>query len=213
MIMKKIFKKLIILTMLLGAFSVNAPEITTPNIVQAAKHKTKKTKAKTKSKTKKQAKSTKRKLRRKKVAVHHLIPWANVYIAISKSSPDYQPKIDAINAWNNTKTVKLNIVGSTKNAFIIISNADYGNTGWAGEEQEHITQSKVYSTIHLNDYFLNQVDYKIKVDVAEHELGHSIGLNHYDAGPSVMNPIIDPNHAYSIQPIDIQMVKKLYNEK
>ena len=46
------------------------------------------------------------------------------------------------------------------------------------------------------------------INTAEHELGHAIGLNHRN-DVSVMYP---QGSFYTIQPIDVQNVKKLYKE-
>ena len=47
------------------------------------------------------------------------------------------------------------------------------------------------------------------LNTAQHELGHSIGLEHNSAVASVMEP---KGGKTSIQPVDINNVKKLYSK-
>lgn len=49
--------------------------------------------------------------------------------------------------------------------------------------------------------------------MAEHKLGHAIGLEHNDSQPSVMNSAVTDQRAYTIQQCDIDAVKAIYNEK
>lgn len=186
-------------------------------ITQAAKRKSSRRHVKRVKKQRKKRRKVDHKKRSKKkvkVKTRQTIPWANVYIAISPKAEDYQAARDAVKAWTATKSVKFKFVKKAKQAFIIIRRKNYGDTNWAGEEQyKRSGKRTIVSQIRLNDYFLNQVDYPIKVDVVEHELGHSIGLDHNDAEPSVMNSIIDPTQAYPIQQVDIDNVKALYDEK
>ncbi|NRO46648.1 matrixin family metalloprotease [Lactobacillus helveticus] len=49
--------------------------------------------------------------------------------------------------------------------------------------------------------------------MAEHELGHAIGLNHNDTEPSVMNPAVSDENAYTIQKCDIEAVKRIYHKR
>ncbi len=69
------------------------------------------------------------------------------------------------------------------------------------------------SIIYLNDYYLNQLSSHIQLAVAEHELGHAIGLNHNDTEPSVMNPAVSDENAYTIQKCDIEAVKRIYHKR
>lgn len=212
--MKKLLKKIIVLTMLLGSIGTTAEVIQPEATVQAAK-KTKKHSRKSRVKKSKlrvdsRKKGKKRKLKRKK----NLIPWANVYINSNDNSADYRATVNAINAWNNTKTVKFRIVNNPSYAYITVNHANYGRVPWAGEEiTRKSSKGVIRSEIRLNDYYMAMVDEQVQIDVAEHELGHSMGLQHLDGQPSVMNTVLNPEQAYSIQPVDIATVKALYHEK
>ena len=67
--------------------------------------------------------------------------------------------------------------------------------------------------MYLNQAYLLSPEYNYSyqqiVNTAEHELGHVIGLSHTDE-MSVMQPA---GSLYSIQQLDIDNVKQLYNEK
>lgn len=209
----KILQKLTVVVMLLGSFSfyeaTNEPAITT---VQAAKKRSKRKTHRTHTRRSKKLRVDRKRTTKKKQLkkrVQQNIPYGTVYIKISKSSPDYSAAVDAIKGWNATKVVRLYIVKKASSAYITMKDGNYGNTSWAGEE----IASARSSEIRLNDYYLNFFNHQLKVDVAEHELGHSIGLGHISSVPSVMNPVLNPDQAYSIQPVDIMAVKYLYHEK
>lgn len=121
---------------------------------------------------------------------------------------------DAINAWNATGVVKLIVIKSPANAYLTIKNGNYGNTSWAGETTTRQSSTgKRSAEILLNNFYDAYLSYQSQVNVAEHELGHAIGLNHIDSQPSVMNSAISPDRSYPIQPIDIETVKAIYREK
>lgn len=60
---------------------------------------------------------------------------------------------------------------------------------------------------------MHQTAPQVGLAIAEHELGHAIGLMHDDSQPSVMNSAISPDRAYLIQSCDIMTVKAIYHEK
>lgn len=214
-------KKIIVLTMLLGGLTTPIVEQVEPT--QAATVKTKKTTKKVNKTKKKRVKikvDTNKKKKNKAVkfvkkAPATQIPTAKVYINLPSESRDYQITQEALQAWNNTKVIHFKQVTNYRKANIIINSDNYGNTGWAGVTQmPAVPRGYLYgSIISLNDYFLNQVNPEIALSVAEHELGHAIGLEHNDTEPSVMNSAVTDQRAYTIQPCDIAAVKALYNEK
>lgn len=70
------------------------------------------------------------------------------------------------------------------------------------------------SHIHLNMYEMNgcddhEPDPDFAIVAIEHELGHAIGLNHSKDPDTLM--YADAHN--TIQPSDVQAVKKLYHEK
>lgn len=214
--------------MLLGGFASSAPVVNPTSPVEAAT----KIKAKTKKKTPK--KSTKKKAKKvpklkvdssknkKDKAVKFVkkskknqIPTATVFIYIKRSDPNYQTVQDALKAWNDTKAIKFKQVSSYQKAQIIVTAHDYGETSWAGlTEMPDTPRGYLYgSVVYLNNYYLRQSTQEVALSVAEHELGHAIGLQHNDSQPSVMNSSVTEENAYTIQPCDIAAVKAIYNEK
>ena len=121
----------------------------------------------------------------------------------------------AMNAWNDTKAINFKQVTDYRKANIIVNAGNYSNTGWAGITQlPAVPRGYLYgSIISLNNFFLDQVNLEIALSVAEHKLGHAIGLEHNDSQPSVMNSAVTDQRAYTIQQCDIDAVKAIYNEK
>ena len=192
----KFLKKILVLTMLLSA--VGSIEIFNPPApVQATVHKKAKSRKKiTKIKidSGKKARAIKQKKSKSK---KNRIPTANVLIYLNSNNPDYQ------------------LVQNLKKANILVTSGNYGETTWAGlTEMKNVPRGYLYgSIIYLNDYYLNQINSHIQLAVAEHELGHAIGLTHNDKEPSVMNPAVTEENAYTIQKCDIAAVKRIYHRK
>lgn len=209
--MKKLIQKLVILTMLLSAWGTGVNIYEPANNVVQANRRVHHRRVKRHRQRRRKVIQHKSRIRKSR-GIH--TAWANVYLDISKKSPDYQVALDGINAWNETKAVKFRIVDKFSYALIWIRHGNYGNTGWAGIEQyKKLKKKRMVSEVKLNDFFMNEVDYPVKLAVVEHELGHSLGLEHNDKVPSVMTSMIDPDHPIHIQAVDIAKVKQLYHEK
>ena len=69
------------------------------------------------------------------------------------------------------------------------------------------------ATVYLNSFHVKNNYYQKNggklLNTAQHELGHAIGLDHNSAVASVMEP---KGGKTSIQPVDINNVKKLYGK-
>lgn len=225
--MNKLFRKIVILLALITGIGV-VTEIYSPTPVEAvkktaAKKKTKKNVKKKKQKAKKVKKSEKKTNQKIKIdsaktnkqAVAKLQhPTANVFINISRSDPNYYVVLAAMQAWNNTGTFTFKQMQNPAKANIRVTSNNYGATTWGGlTEMPNVPQGYRYgSSIYLNDYFMHNTSPQIGLAIAEHELGHAIGLMHDDSQPSDMNSAINVDQAYLIQPCDIAAVKAIYHE-
>lgn len=141
-------------------------------------------------------------------------PTANVYLDLSNVTLR-SASIDALNAWNNTGAFTFRITQNKNDAQIIIKAMNDASTNAAGltnTQYNSLTGHLIKATVKLNSYYLLNQYYGYNmnriVNTAEHELGHAIGLDHRD-DVSVMYP---QGSFYTIQPIDVQNVKKLYKE-
>ena len=129
---------------------------------------------------------------------------------------------DAINAWNQTGAFHFQLTTNPK-APITLGEQDLSSTksdnGIETSQELGVTNVSYYPEQHL----LAKADVKLDNDpmllnnnrqyiswVAEHELGHAIGLAHTDQNAnSVMVPV---NPTHGITNNDIITVKQLYNE-
>lgn len=123
--------------------------------------------------------------------------------------------ITGLNAWNNTGAFNFQLTNNKKDAQIVIQAMDDSSTNAAGltsTEYNSLTNHLLHATVRLNSFYLLNPNYGYSnnriVNTVEHELGHAIGLSHSN-GVSVMYP---QGSFYTIQPSDIQNVKKLYHE-
>lgn len=148
-------------------------------------------------------------------------PNKNVTIAItSTNSRTKQAFLDAINAWNNTGSIKFQLVNRDQDANIIADDKDlssgdqdYGDvtTEELGQtDTEYNPNTKILnhaeSSLDINKLASSSREYRMWV--AEHELGHAIGLNHADQhADSVMVPA---NPKTGITSMDINAVNSLY---
>ncbi|OYR86771.1 matrixin family metalloprotease [Lactobacillus taiwanensis] len=140
---------------------------------------------------------------------------ATVYLDLSNPTLK-QAAIDGINIWNNTGAFNFKMTNDKNNAKIIIKAMNDGQTNAAGltdTQYNSLTGHLIKATVNLNSYYLLNPSYGYNhgriVNTVEHELGHAIGLVHKD-GISVMYP---QGSFYTIQPSDVEDVKKLYQEQ
>ena len=120
---------------------------------------------------------------------------------------------EAINSWNQTGAFTFQIINDKDKADIVATEMNDGNVSAAGEAESQtnlLTKRFTHVTVRLNSYYLLDRRYGYSheriVNTAAHELGHAIGLDHNEE-ESVMQ---SAGSFYSIQPIDIQAVKDLY---
>ena len=120
---------------------------------------------------------------------------------------------EAIDAWNQTGAFTFQIINDKEEADIVATEINDGNVSAAGEAESQtnlLTKRFTHVTVRLNSYYLLDRRYGYSheriVNTAAHELGHAIGLDHNEE-ESVMQ---SAGSFYSIQPIDIQAVKDLY---
>ncbi|WP_283679824.1 M57 family metalloprotease [Lentilactobacillus sp. Marseille-Q4993] len=137
-------------------------------------------------------------------------PTASINI---NSNSDAYKKVwkTAINDWNRTETFKFQLTNSMEADVIAGTSSSYGNN-YSG-----MTYSKFTSlgSIQHVDAYINPKAFKIysystkeKVIVAQHELGHALGLSHNQARKSVM---YKANRNVIIQDVDIKGVHVLYS--
>lgn len=140
---------------------------------------------------------------------------ATLYLDLNNQTLD-QATREAIQAWNDTGAFTFKITTNRKKADVVITTMDNNSNGAAGLTKMNInsvTHYFVNGKMYLNQAYLLSPEYNYSyqqiVNTAEHELGHVIGLSHTDE-ISVMQPA---GSLYSIQQLDIDNVKNLYNEK
>lgn len=120
---------------------------------------------------------------------------------------------EAIDAWNQTGAFTFQIINDKDKADIVATEMNDGSVSAAGEAESKtnlLTNRFTHVTVRLNSYYLLDRRYGYSheriVNTAAHELGHAIGLDHNEE-ESVMQ---SAGSFYSIQPVDIQAVKDLY---
>ena len=120
---------------------------------------------------------------------------------------------EAIRTWNQTGAFTFQIVNDKNQANIVATEMNSSTVSAAGEAESQtnlLTKRFTNVTVRLNRYYLlnSQYGYSYEriVNTAEHELGHAIGLEHNEE-KSVMQ---SSGSFYSIQAVDVQTVKELY---
>lgn len=225
----KLFRKVILVLMLVGAtgFSIETQTTSAYASVKKSQKKakiSKKARRVKKPSKKKHIKVTKIRLDKKKhkakkatVKVVSKVPLTTAYISIPDQSL-YQDTLEAIKAWNDTGAIIILPVKNPRQAYIKITSGNYGNTGWGGETLTNLGGAHTPSMIYINTYLTDQLAQRDRLIVIEHELGHALGLNHINDRPSVMNAVLNVNgdgtsSGYPIQPGDVAAIKALYQEK
>ncbi|MBD7895252.1 matrixin family metalloprotease [Limosilactobacillus sp. Sa3CUN2] len=137
---------------------------------------------------------------------------ATIYVNTGNKTLDSAAQ-SAIQQWNQTGAFTFRPVNSSQQAEIVVSAMDNDSTNAAGltkTSSNSINNHFVHANVYLNQRYLLDPEYGYDqqriVNTAEHELGHAIGLDHTKQ-VSVMQPA---GSFYTIQPGDIQAVKKLY---
>ena len=137
---------------------------------------------------------------------------ATIYVNTGNKTLDSAAQ-SAIQQWNQTGAFTFRPVNSSQQAEIVVSAMDNDSTNAAGltkTSSNSINNHFVHANVYLNQRYLLDPEYGYDqqriFNTAEHELGHAIGLDHTKQ-VSVMQPA---GSFYTIQPGDIQAVKKLY---
>lgn len=141
---------------------------------------------------------------------------ARATVYIETENPTFRAAYqEAIKSWNATGAFTFQLVEDKSQANIIATEMNDSTITAAGEAESQtnvLTKRFTKVTVRLNAYYLlnNYYGYSHEriVNTAAHELGHAIGLDHNES-ESVMQ---SAGSFYSIQPIDIQAVKELYQD-
>lgn len=141
---------------------------------------------------------------------------ASVYFDIPENvSSEYRHVWEkALNNWNSFKIFTLTPTNDKTQADIILTTENQNNTAQAGVAETKmlinpLTGKKVitHAVAKLNLYYLDHYSTERKINTAEHELGHAMGLDHVTDHASVMQP---QGSEYGIQQFDVDRLKQLY---
>ncbi|AQW21367.1 hypothetical protein PL11_005190 [Lentilactobacillus curieae] len=141
----------------------------------------------------------------------------NINVFIENMDSDYQSIWqNAVNKWNQTNVVSLNLVSSKQSADVTLQTQserpkDFQSpttTGCSYFSSNHHRFIKARGI--LLSHPLAEANYSThqKENVATHELGHILGLKHNDVSPSVMNPNVCDEQ---ISASDIAALKTIYS--
>ena len=117
----------------------------------------------------------------------------------------------AINAWKNKGFAWKKATNHSKTTLSSYAGNDTSIAGYDTVNYNKSTGQIISSDVRLNRTTFKKWKYSTsdQVHVAEHELGHALGLNHNKAGSiSVMNPA---NRYYSIEACDVRGMNKRYS--
>lgn len=143
-------------------------------------------------------------------------PSAQATVFVNTGNPTLDNATNsAIQNWNQTGAFRFQTTSDQSQADIVVKTMDNNNTNAAGLTETStnpVTGRIMHADVYLNQHYLLNPLYGYSneriVNTAEHELGHAIGLDHTN-NISVMQPA---GSYYTIQPADVQAVKKLYSE-
>lgn len=146
--------------------------------------------------------------------------WAkktlNVYFDVAADQqPAYlQAWQQAFNNWNDVQVLTLVQVQNKNQADIVLTTENRGDTSQAGVAETRflvnpVTGKKVMTHVvaKLNTHYLDDYTMARKINTAEHELGHALGLDHVSNRVSVMQP---QGSDYGIQQSDVSQLQALY---
>lgn len=145
------------------------------------------------------------------------VTWAHRYTTVyidPKLSSHYKAVWKkAIDAWNKKKVFTFKIVNKKSQAKVYLTSwtnaksteAGVTNKTWLVYPKGRGVLTK--ATAKINLYYMRRYSLSRQINTAEHELGHVMGLGHYNSGRSVMRSV---GSYYGIQTIDVTHLKALY---